>query len=328
MTALRIGVLGAARITPAALIAPARDNPDVVVAAVAARDVSRARRFAGRHGIARVHDSYQALLSDPGIDAVYNPLPNALHGRYTRAAIAAGKHVLCEKPFTANAEEAREVAEAASASGLVVMEAFHYRYHPLTLAIETIIASGELGRLLSVEAAFCFPLPRFSDIRYDFGLAGGALMDAGCYAVHMVRTFGGSTPEVVAAQAKRHNCDVDRAMVADLRFAGGHTGRIRCSMWSSDVLRAVVRVVGERGELRVINPLTPHVFHRFTVRSGGTRRTERFPRRPTYAYQLDAFRDAVLHGVAVRTPPEDAVENMSVIDATYRAAGLPVRLPA
>lgn len=328
MTALRIGVLGAARITPAALIAPARDNPDVVVAAVAARDVSRARRFADRHGIARVHDSYRALLRDPEIDAVYNPLPNALHGRYTRAAIAAGKHVLCEKPFTANAEEAREVAEAASASGLVVMEAFHYRYHPLTLAAETIIASGELGRLLSVEAAFCFPLPRFSDIRYDFGLGGGALMDAGCYAVHMVRTFGGSTPEVVTAKAKRHSADIDRAMVADLRFAGGHTGRIRCSMWSSDVLRAAVRVVGERGELRIINPLTPQVFHRFTVRSGGTRRTERFARRSTYAYQLDAFGDAVLHGAAVRTPPEDAVENMSVIDAIYRAAGLPVRLPA
>jgi len=327
MAALRIGMLGAARITPLALIAPARERPDVVVAAVAARDVSRARRFADRHDIPRVHDSYEGLLSDPEIDAVYNPLPNALHGRYTRAAIAAGKHVLCEKPFTANAEEAREVADAASASGLVVMEAFHYRYHPLMLAVERIIASGELGRLLSVEAAFCFPLPRFSDIRYDFGLAGGALMDAGCYAVHMVRTFGGSTPDVVAAQAKWYRPEVDRAMTADLRFAAGHTGRIRCSMWSADVLRASLTIVGEYGEVRVLNPLLPHILHRLTVRRSRAARTERFPRRASYAYQLDAFCDSVLHGSPVLTPPEDAVENMTVIDAIYRAAGGSVRRP-
>src|SRR5882757_10829594 len=218
---VRIGILGAARIAPLALINPARGNTEVVVAAVAARDLSRAQAFASKHGIARVHNSYAALIADPDLDAVYHPLPNGLHGRWTRAALTAGKHVLCEKPFTANAAEAREIAELAAKSDRVVMEAFHYRYHPLTLRIEQIIASGELGKLQRVETAMCVPLPIFSDIRYNYALAGGAMMDAGCYAVHMARVFGGATPEVVSAQAKLRDPQVDRAMTVELRFPAG-----------------------------------------------------------------------------------------------------------
>ena len=325
---LRIGVLGAARIAPSALIKPAKDNAEVVVAAVAARNGSRARSFAAKHGIARVHESYAALIADPDLDAVYNPLPNGLHGKWTRAAVAAGKHVLCEKPFTANAAEAREIADLAAKSDRVVMEAFHYRYHPLALRTEQIIASGELGKLERVEAALCFPLPKFSDIRYNYSLAGGAMMDAGCYAVHMARTFGGSTPEVVSAQAKLRDPQVDRAMTAELRFAEGHTGRVRCSMWSSRLLEITAHVVGERGEVRLFNPVTPQFFHRLSIRSSDGKRVERFPRRPSYAYQLDAFAGAVLRGEPVKTTPADAVENMTVIDAIYRTAGLPLRMPS
>jgi predicted dehydrogenase len=325
---VRIGILGAARIAPLALVKPARKNAEVTVSAVAARDQSRAQAFAAKRGIARVHDSYEALIADSELDAVYIPLPNSLHGRWTRIAIAAGKHVLCEKPFTANAAEAREIAELAMKSNVVVMEAFHYRYHPLILRVEQIIASGELGKLQRVEAALCFPLLKFADIRYNYSLGGGATMDAGCYAVHMVRTFGGSTPEVVSAQAKLRDPDVDRAMRAELRFAGGHTGRVRCSMWSSDLLRLSAKVVGDRGELRVLNPATPQFFHRLSIRSSDGTRVERFPRRASYAYQLDAFAAAVLRGEPVKTTPEDAVENMAVIDAIYRAADLPLRKPA
>jgi predicted dehydrogenase len=297
------------------------------VAAVAARDASRAQAFATRHAIARVHDDYDKLIADPDLDAVYNPLPNGLHGKWTRAALAAGKHVLCEKPFTANAAEAREIADLAAKSDRVVMEAFHYRYHPLALRVEEIVAAGELGKLERVEAAMCFPLPKFSDIRYNYSLAGGATMDAGCYAVHMVRTFGGATPEVVSAQAKLRDPQVDRAMTAELRFPGGHTGRVHCSMWSSNLLQFSAKVVGDRGELRVLNPVTPQFFHRLSVRSADDNRVERFPRRASYAYQLDAFAAAVLRGETVKTPPQDAVENMSVIDSIYLAAGLPLREP-
>lgn len=307
------------------MVVPARNNPDVEVVSIAARDTSRAKTFAEKHDIGRVHDSYEALIADPDVDAVYNPLPNGLHGRWTLAALDAGKHVLCEKPFAANAAEARHVAEVAAASDRVVMEAFHYRYHPLIRRAEEIISSGELGTLSHVEATFCFPLPKFSDIRYDYALAGGATMDAGCYAVHMVRTFGGSTPTVVAAQAKMHGPQVDRAMTATLRFPGGHSGRIHCSMWSTSLLRVSATVIGERATLRVTNPVLPHLFHRLSVRSAEGRRVERFPRRTSYAHQLDAFASAAIRGEPVLTTPQDAVENMSVIDEIYTAAGLSPR---
>ncbi|MEA5364516.1 Gfo/Idh/MocA family oxidoreductase [Amycolatopsis sp., V23-08] len=326
---LRIGILGAARIAPTALVKPASTNAGVDVVAVAARDANRAQAFATKHGIPRTHSSYEALLDDPDVDAVYNPLPNGLHGRWTKAALAAGKHVLCEKPFTANAAEAREIADLAAGSDRVVMEAFHYRYHPLALRVEEIVASGELGELQRVETALCFPLPKFSDIRYNYDLAGGATMDAGCYAVHMARTFGGGeTPEVVSAQAKLRDAKIDRAMTAELRYPSGHTGRVQCSMWSSAVLKISAKVTGSQGSLSVLNPASPQVYHRLTVRTSGARRVERLPRRASYDYQLDAFAAAVLEGAPVKTSAEDAVKTMSVIDAIYRAAGLPLREPS
>lgn len=325
---VRIGILGAARIAPMALIKPAKHNNEVVVAAVAARDSERAAEFAAKHGIDRAFGSYDELIADPELDAVYIPLPNGLHGRWIRAALDAGKHVLCEKPFTANAVEAKGIAQCAATSDRVVMEAFHYRYHPLALRVEEIIASGELGKLQHVETAMCFPLPKFSDIRYDYALAGGATMDGGCYAIHMARIFGGGTPEVVSARAKLRDSQVDRAMTAELRYPAGHTGRMRCSMWSTSLVEMSAKVIGEHGELRVFNPILPQLYHRLSVHTANGKRVERFPRRASYSYQLDAFAGAVLRGAPVKTTPADAVENMTVIDAVYRAAGLPLRKPA
>ncbi|EHB49747.1 Trans-1,2-dihydrobenzene-1,2-diol dehydrogenase [Mycolicibacterium rhodesiae JS60] len=323
---LRIGILGTARVAPAALIKPAKKNAEVVVAAVAAREASRAEAFAAKHDIPQAYDSYQALIDDPNVDAVYNPLPNALHGKWTRAAIEAGKHVLCEKPFTANAAEAREVADLAARFDRVVMEAFHYRYHPFASRVEQIIASGELGTLQRVEAADCFWLRNFSANAYNYPLGGGSLMDLGSYVVDMLRTFGGSTPNVVSAQAKTRDPRVDRAMVAELQFPEGHTGRLRCSLWSSDPPHYTAKVIGDRGELR-LHPVTP--FQQFSVRSADGKRTERFFKaRPTYEYQLEAFAAAALRGEPVKTSAAQAVENMTVIDAIYRAAGLPLREPA
>jgi predicted dehydrogenase len=136
------------------------------VVAVAARDVARAEKFARKHKIPKVYATYDDVIADPDVDAIYNPLPNALHAKWTLKAIAAGKHVLCEKPFTSNATEAEEVAAAADGSGLVVMEAFHYRYHPLAQRMHDVVAGGELGKLERVETTMCIPLPMFKDIRY------------------------------------------------------------------------------------------------------------------------------------------------------------------
>ncbi len=327
MPPLRIGCLGAARIAPAALIRPAAANDGVQCVAVAARDRSRADAFAAKHHIARVHDTYEALLDDPDLDAVYNPLPNGLHGAWTIRALQAGKHVLCEKPFTANAAEARTVAEVAERSGRVVMEAFHWRYHPLAARMLEVIAGGELGQVRRIEAALCFPLPMFGDIRYQLDLAGGAMMDAGCYPVSMVRTLAGAEPTVVGASARLRSPGVDRRMEAELSFADGRTAGVLASMWSSTLLRLRIRVIGSAATMRVFNPTNPHMFHRLTVAGSGRRRHERVGGGPTYGYQLEAFRAAVQDGRPVLTPPRDAVANMAVIDAIYKAAGLGARRP-
>jgi predicted dehydrogenase len=325
MTQVRIGILGAARIAPSAIIKPAQHNDEAVVTAVAARDRDRAETFAAKHHIPNVRDSYEALIADPEIDAIYNPLPNGLHGRWTIAALEAGKHVLCEKPFTANAKEAEAVAEVAQRSGRVVMEAFHYRYHPLARRMVELVESGDLGTIRRIETALCFPLPKFSDIRYNYDLAGGATMDVGTYTVHMARTLGREEPEVMSAVAKRRSPDIDRAMRAELRFPSGHTARITCSMWSRWVIQTYARVIGDRGELHVINPTSPQMWHRMRVKTGGTTRTEKFSRRPTYEYQLDAFCAAVLRGEPTLTPPSDSIANMRVLDEIYRAAGMTPR---
>jgi predicted dehydrogenase len=321
---MRIGTLGAARIAPAALIRPARSVENVEVTAVAARDRSRAEGFASKHGIPVVHGTYQSLVCDPSLDAIYNPLPNALHAEWTLRALEAGKHVLCEKPFTSNADEARTVAEAAKQSGLVVMEAFHYRYHPLMERALQIVGT-ELGEIRHVETWMCFPLPRFSDIRYSLELAGGSLMDAGCYAVHCLRTLGPGEPSVVAARALLRSPGVDRAMAADLRFPTGATGRVHASMWSGQLLKVAAHVQGERGSLHITNYAAPQFFHRVTVTVDGVRRRERVPGEATYTYQLRAFAAAVQDGTPVLTPPQDSIANMTVIDEIYRKAGLPLR---
>jgi len=322
---VRIGCLGAARIAPAALVKPARTNDEIEVTAVAARDAGRATAFAAKQGIPVVHDSYEALLADPDVDAIYNPLPNGLHALWTIRALEAGKHVLCEKPFTANAEEAEEVAAAAERAGLVVMEAFHWRYHPLAARMLEVVNSGELGPVRHIETWMCFPLFKRSDIRWQLDLAGGALMDAGCYAVHMLRTLAGAEPQVVSAEAKLRSPGVDRMMRAEMQFADRRTGTINTSMWSTSVLKMAARVEGDDGSLRVFNPVAPQYFHRFTVKVGGRTRRERIRGGSTYSYQLAAFAAAVLRGEPTLTPPAESIANMRVIDDIYRAAGMEPR---
>jgi predicted dehydrogenase len=327
MDALRIGTLGAARITPPALVKPARQVDGVEVAAVAARDRARASEFAQKHGIPTVHDSYDALIADPTIDAIYNPLPNGLHAEWTEKALRAGKHVLCEKPFTSNAAEAERVAKVADETGLVVMEAFHYRYHPVAEQLRSIAQSGELGELRRIDTSMCIPLPLPNDIRYRYDLAGGAGMDVGCYATHMNRLVAGAEPRVVRAEAKLARPDVDRWLRAEFRYSDGLSGSMTCALFSATLLSIRVKVAGDNGTLNLFNPTGPQFGYRLTVKANGTKRRVKVDgaKTPTYVYQLTAFRDAVRDGGPVLTPPSDSIANMRVIDAIYEATGLPVR---
>jgi predicted dehydrogenase len=329
---LRIGTLSAARITAEALIEPAMLLPETVVTAVAARDRRDAEAYAAEHAIPVVHDSYEALLADPGIDAVYNPLPNSLHAEWTLRAIEAGKHVLCEKPFTSNAAEAEQVAAAARESGLVVMEAMHYRYHPLVSMIGDRLRQigGRSGAgIRHLQCNVSFPLDGLSDIRYVYGLGGGAAMDAGCYALDLLRLLGPGEPEVVSALATEQVPDVDRAMSAYLRYPGGATAWLDLSFTQGGKFRADVHVAAEHGQLRVQNFIHPHKRYRLTVRHGGhndvASSSADAPEGTTYLHQLRAFAAAVQRGEPFTSTPEHAVVTMRLIDDIYRAAGLPPR---
>lgn len=322
MESVRIGVLGAARILPRALLTPARQTPGVAIVALAARDRRRAEAVARRHGIARVHDDYAALLGDPDIDAVYVPLPNSLHGRWSLAALAAGKHVLVEKPLAANADEARRMQAAASTSGRLLMEAYHYRYHPLACRLREIVTSGQLGALRHVSADFCIPNLRRHDIRWRYDLAGGALMDLGCYTIDLLRYVTGAEPEVVYARAALASPQVDRWLTSFLHFPGGASGRLTVAMGGLIRPRVEARVRGERGDLIVVNPILPHLHHRLVVRTRDHIVVERLSRTPTYVYQLRAFVDAVRTGVSPPTDAANGVATMTVLDAIYTRAGL------
>src|SRR5919109_1196967 len=259
---IRIGVLGAAAIVPMALTKPARSVPEAQVVAIAARDPKRAQAFARKHHIPRLHQTYSDLLADPEIDAIYNPLPNSLHAEWTIRALKAGKHVLCEKPFASNAQEAEEMARTARETGLVLSEAFAYRYHPLTARVKNIIAIGQLGTIKHIEAQFCFLLPFPKNIRFKYQLAGGALMDCGCYPVSLIRHLAEAEPKVERAQAQLFAPQVDHKMTADLSFADGRTAHLVCDMLSPRLFRSMLRIEGDAGKLRVTNPYHPHWFNR------------------------------------------------------------------
>jgi D-xylose 1-dehydrogenase (NADP+, D-xylono-1,5-lactone-forming) len=225
---LRIGILGASKIARL-FVEGVRSSSRVVVTAVSSRDIDRAAAFARETGVARVHASYDLLLDDPEIDAIYVPLPNNLHAAWSIRAADAGKHVLCEKPFAATAAEARAVFEAAHANGVYVVEAYPYRAQPQTLKMRELLAANAIGNLQLIQASFGFPLSDAANIRMDPTLAGGALMDAGSYPVSLVRTIAGSKPTRVHAPSRWSESGVDRTTLATLEFSSGLLAQISCS---------------------------------------------------------------------------------------------------
>ena len=317
----RIGALGAARITPAALLAPATELDHVEVVAIAAREHSRAVAFAQTHGIARAYGSYEELLADDLVDAVYNPLPNSAHGDLSMRALRAGKHVLCEKPMALNAREAQTMVGLADELGLVLMEAFHWRYHPV--AARCIEIAKQLGSLEHGESAFLGRITDEGDIRYQLALGGGATMDLGCYCIHALRVVSGEEPAVIAATALERPIGVDLTMDAELRFPSGLEARIRCSFEGPDQPVWYLVLEGSEGRMRMDNPFLPQFGNRLTAEfSNGTSIDEEVTHRTSYRYQLEAFARAVHGDEAPLTGGADAVANMAVIDAIYAASRL------
>ena len=265
------------------------------VVAIASRDRGRAEAMAREHGVGRVHESYDDVLADAEVDAVYIPLVNSLHRDWTLRALAAGKHVLCEKPLALSAAEAEEMAAAAEEAGLKLMEAFMYRFHP---RLRAFLAAGARTRPLRVEACFGFPLTARENYRLIASLGGGALRDTGCYCVNAIRQLLGE-PERVEAVA--HVESVDLTTAAVLSFEGGATASLWASFESPEV--QWVEVVDVSGSRRLETPFTAW----------------RDPDDP-YLLMVEAFSAAVLADVPVPIPLEDSIANLRVLDRILEAA--------
>ncbi|KAJ3130079.1 hypothetical protein HK101_005139, partial [Irineochytrium annulatum] len=353
---INIGILGAANIAPVACITPCSHLANIRCHAVAARDRSKAAAFAKKHGIPVVHDSYEALLADPEIEAVFIPLPNTLHVEWAVKAIEAGKHVLCEKPLAGNAEGARKVKRAQEAvpRPLVVVEAFHWKAHPVAMFVRSVLRDQEpgwgVGKLESVESkvtipgGFIFPA---DDIRFNYKLGGGSLMDCGCYAVSAVRfavdeSFPAEPQRVVVntAVAQRLPADdrIDGRMTAEMTHEpSGVRSSITATLKSGlmEALEFSLTIRGSDATITVSNFIAPQVYHAIEiVRKNGSRHVKKMYEaevRSTYYYQMKAFAEAVREkksGAALRevglTDTADAVKNMEALDAIYEAAGLPL----
>jgi predicted dehydrogenase len=322
---LRIGILGAAKIARA-FVAGVHASAKVGVEAIASRDGEKARAFARETGIARAHASYESLLADPAIDAVYNPLPNSLHAEWSIRATDAGKHVLCEKPLATSEREARAMFDAARRNGVYLVEAYPYRAQPQTRRLAQLLAAGAIGRVQLVHAAFGFPFATPGNIRLDPALAGGALMDAGCYPVSLVRLIAGERPVRVEAMAHWTGTGVDRTLVASLAFPGGLLAQIACSFATYRHRQALV--VGDAGWIATtfLNDTTTAPQATLEIKRGdgpgAAHETIEAEAANGFRAEAESFADLVAHGWDRWTgaTPEESLDIAATLEALAASA--------
>lgn len=321
---LRIGCLGAARITPRVICHPASVRGDVALTAVAARDLKRAEAFAARYSFAAAVDSYAALIERPDVDLVYNALPAHLHAHWSIAALRAGKHVLCEKPFAMNAAQAEAVVAAARDSGKRVIEAYHDRYHPVWTRLLEWLAEGRIGEVRRIEAAFCAPIPDegAGEIRHRPETGGGAFMDLGCYPLRWALEVMGRDPVAISATATLTPRGVDDALEAELDFGGGASARLTASMRLDVKRTAALTIAGARGRIQIDNPLNPILGSRLVVSTGQGEEVFTTPKVSSWFHQLDAVVAGLASGAALPTEGAAILRQQRQIDAVYAAAGL------
>ncbi len=313
---LRWGILGTAHIAPA-FIKGVRQSTNGVVAAVASRDAQRARAWAEQQDIPRSFGSYESLLESGEVDAVYIPLPNSLHVEWCIRSLRAGVPVLCEKPLAANANEARQIQRVAEATGLPCAEAFMYRFHPLYDQLVGLLLKGIIGNIVSVRSAFSFYLGDRSEIPASAELAGGALMDVGCYCVNLARLVLSAEPEGAFAFERRST--VDDTLVGVLQFPDRVLAQVECSIEAYD--RSGAEIVGSEGVIVLENPWFPgEDAGEIIVRRDAKEERIATPGGNGYHLEVEDFADAVLSGRPPRWTLDDAVGNMAAIDALLHSA--------
>jgi predicted dehydrogenase len=327
LSVLRWGILSTANIAVEKVIPGMRTAKRADVLGIASRHQGRAEATAQQLGIPRAYASYEALLADPEIDAVYVPLPNHLHAQWAIAAAQAGKHVLCEKPLAMTAAEAQTIVDAGRAAGVVIMEAFMYRQHPSWVAARELIGAGRIGRLTAVDSWFSYYLEDPTNIRNIREVGGGALYDIGCYTVNLSRMLFGAEPDTVASTIIRDPASgVDTLISALLAFPGG-VATFTCSTRVEPDQR--VSIYGTTGRIEIEIPfnIPPDRPTRIFVIAGGDppvapdSETLEFIAADPYAVEVDRFAEAVLDGQPVPISGEDSVANMRVIERLFAAAG-------
>lgn len=325
MKPVRVGILGCAKIVGWGLMDHRDMLPEIEVVNIASRNIEKAAAVAQQYGFPR-YGSYEDLLRDPEVEVVYVPLPNSMHAQWSIAALRAGKAVVCEKPLASNAEEADHLRAVAEETGLPLIEAVHYLYHPLADRLIELLRSGALGRIERILARVHLSSDFFEphDIRFSYDLAGGATMDPGCYCISLCRIATGEEPAVISATPDLLSADIDRSMVATLQFPGGCVATVETSL-RTDPWDIRLVVEGSRGRLETTNPLVPHFGHSWTLTVDGVETTESFDMTPTFVFEWKEIANVIRNGAPIRTPASDGVANMKVVDAIYRAARMRVR---
>ncbi|MBE3556876.1 MAG: Gfo/Idh/MocA family oxidoreductase [Firmicutes bacterium] len=320
MQTIRWGILGTAKIAEEQLIPAFQSTEGAELVGVASRDQQRGQVFAHRNGIPQVYASYEALLEDPTIDAVYLPLPNHLHATWTIRAAQHHKHVLCEKPAALNATEARQMIEACQQNNVLFMEAFMYRFHPQWERVDQWLDEGAIGSLRLILVRFSFSLTRPQDIRWS-ARGGGALYDVGCYCVHLIRSItGDQLPVRVQAVADLNEGGVDRTTVAALAFPKGELAHFDVSFVTAD--RQSVELVGSEGTLLVTRPFRPDKGSpTLILRTAQGEKTEKMPQGEMYRREVEHFNACIRGEESLLQQPQQTVNNMAMIDAIYQAVG-------
>jgi len=320
---LRWGLISTAHINRA-VIPPLRASARNQLVAVASREIDKARAYAKEWDIPRAFGSYEALLTDPDIDVIYNSLPNSLHAEWTIKAVQAGKHVLCEKPIAVTVEQVDAMAAAAQKAGVVLAEAFMYRHHLQTLKVQELVASGAIGKLRLVHGSFTYNLARPGDVRLDPGLDGGSIWDVGCYPISYARSVIGAEPVEVFGWQVTGPTGVDVTFVGQMRFAGDVIARFDSSFRMPD--RAHMQVVGSEGIINVPDPFKPERDHKILLTRNGETETLAIPDQMLYLGEVEDMADAILLGKAPRISLADSRGNVATIVALLQSAreGRPV----
>jgi xylose dehydrogenase (NAD/NADP) len=326
MKKLRWGLLSTARINRV-ILPPLRSSARNELTAVASRDMARAQAYGNERNIPRVFGSYEAMLTDPDVDVIYNPLPNSMHAEWTIKAAEAGKHVLCEKPLANTIEEVDAMTVAAKKAGVVVMEAFMYRHHPQTLKVKEMVESGAIGKLQVIRGSFTFKISDEGDVRLNSSLGGGSIWDIGCYPISYARLIAGSEPlEVFGWQITGKASGVDETFTGQMRFPNNVFAQFDCGFRTPQ--RTHMELVGDKGNIIIKTPFNPILNEEIIVTNDDGKKIITTPGEDLYLGEVENMADAILNGQSPRMSLTDSRNNVATIKALLRSAqeGKPVTM--